>query len=239
MNIPFRTVTVHASALLIVAACAAACSSAPDGAGEPVAQTAEQVLTGRPNCGAGYVAINQGTTDTGPTGKPLPPVWECVPLISAYAGAPATGSDTCGSVVKTPASLPSTCVAWGILIDNQPVFACPTGTVPPPSLGLVDPSAGLCFTCPAGIVPPTAPVTNPGEGPCPDNQWNPRQTCEAVLVLSTLSSNCLGSPAAGWEFVVDALEDAVATSFGGGQGGGCKGGCAVAAVPPVSNSKQP
>jgi hypothetical protein len=242
MHLPLRTIAVHALALLIVATCAAACSSAPDGTGEPAAQSTEQALTGRPTCSEGYVAINLGTYDTGPNGQPIPD-WECVPLISRYAGPPATGYDTCGSVVKTPASLPSTCIAWGMVIDNQPVFACPAGTVPPASLGLVDPSAGLCFKCDAGASPPVVPVYNPidaSAGGCSDNQQNLGATCEAVLVLSTLSSNCLGSPAAGWEFVVDSLEKAVADeSLGGGSGGTCHGGCAIVAQPPVSNTTPP
>jgi hypothetical protein len=226
MNIPFRTVTVHASALLIVAACAAACSSAPDGTGEPAAQSTEQALSGRPTCAKGYIAVSQGW-DTLPNGQPIQS-WACEANATAgvhaatYAGTPASGySDTCGSTaVPTPASLPLTCTL-GTIIDGQYFFACPAGiALPQAPLGLVNTNE----TC-------TPPVLG--------------DTCESVTVVTSLVSNCLGSPVAGWELVVDAL-DAVHHDDGGmagcgptGCGGACPGGCTIDQQAPLGRAVAP
>jgi len=224
MHTPLRTITVHALPLLIFASCAAACSSAPDGASEPAAQSTEQAVT-LPSCPKGYVVRNLGW-DPGPTGKPIES-WSCEAdsvagvQAAAYAGAPASGySDACGSTtVATPASLPSTCTL-GTVIDGQYFFTCPAGTVPPTSLGLVGAPAGLC-------------INHPGLPEAFEN-------CELVEVVSSLDSNCLGSPDAGWEFVVDATEVVVGSlPQDGGSGGGCPGGCATVPQPPLSRTIAP
>ncbi len=214
MHIPFRTITVHASALLIAGTSAAACSSAP--AGEPAAQTAEQAVNVRPTCGKGYVVVNAGSYDTGPNGQPIES-WECEATAALHAGATTTqDADTCGSVaVATPASLPSTCTL-GTIIDGQVFFACPAGTVPPASLGLVSAPAGPC-SHPA--------FRSDGE------------ECEEVEVITSLSSNCLGSPATGWEFVADAV--GFVWNGDGGSGGSCPGGCAILATPPLNRTVAP
>jgi len=226
MHVPIRTITIHVLPLLILASCAAGCSSTPAGTGEPAARSTEQALAGRPTCAKGYVAVSQGY-DTLPNGQPIES-WACEAdetagvHASAYAGTPASGySDTCGSVaVPTPASLPSTCTL-GTIIDGQYFFACPTGTaVPPGPLGLV----GADGTC-------TPPVLG-------DN-------CERVVVVTALASNCLGSPVTGWEFIVDTLD--VVDHFDGGTGGcsgsgcggSCPGGCAIIQQPPLSHTIAP
>jgi hypothetical protein len=218
MSAVSRTVLSRIFLVAVGGAVVVACSASPDS--EPTAESTGEALSVRPTCAANQVAVS--SEDPGPNGRPIVS-WECVQApASDFTTKPEgdAGVDTCGSAtVPTPASL-STC-SLGILIDSQPVFACPLSTVVPTSLGLVPASNGLCERSDS-------------------NQDSVPGTCEEVVTVSSLGSSCLGSAIAGWKLVIDVAGEFVLPSPPpppctpkGCQGGGCGGPCAVSIPAPA------
>lgn len=169
------------SALAAAALLAVACSSAVEGTG-----SSDDALLARGDCSGD--GINSGVICTGGAVGPI--------RIESATEAPASGyNDTCGSDrVAVPVALRGYGCTLGMMVDNQPIWACPD-TIP--------------------TVPTTLGQVAVTEGSCVDANGNWRDdvtaggSCEWVTVIDgigyTLRSNCVGNPSTGWILIVDSV----------------------------------
>ncbi len=213
-----RKLVVRAVVVAGAAAAIAACSSAPVESSSSTGDALGGVC--RPPC---HWESNAGETRTGGTLR------QCVcdepgtgtggsgaaatPSILSVTGVPSGAGDQCGTAdaVGLPPVLAGRGCTTGMIIDGQPVWACPS-------------SVQVSPWDPIGVLSPT-----PIGGACYDSEGaliaRCSRLCEATRVVTSITSNCLGSPNAGWELVIDAIFDPVCG------GGGCTGTCAIPRPP--------
>ena len=218
-----RKLVVRAVVVAVAAAAIAACSSAPvessSSTGEALGGACRPPCHWESNAGEGRTggSLRQCVCDEpgSGSGSGAGSGAAVIPSILSVTGVPRGAGDQCGTAdaVGLPPVLAGLGCTTGMIIDGQPVWACPS-------------SVQVSPWDPIGILSPT-----PIGGACFDSEGTSimrcARPCEATRVVTSLTSNCLGSPNAGWVLVIDAIFDPQCIT------GGCAGTCAIPR-PPVA-----
>jgi hypothetical protein len=151
------------------------CSSATEAAGSSTAEAFTK-------CPPGQVVA------CSPTSSGRSVCYCAPPTIDAFTDAPTGTSDTCDlTPIDVPDALAGMGCSRGILVDGQPVWACPENIALPASIGAVAVSEATCAE--------VSTAAKPG-------------TCEQVMAVQSFNnSGCVGAAHSGWVLVIDSIVD--------------------------------